>query len=343
MGRLISVDHLVKTFPVPGTRKSVWAVNDVSFQIEPGETLALVGESGSGKTTVGRCLVRLVDPTAGRVDFLGQDLSTLSGRELRRTRAKIRIVFQDPFESLNPRATIEYALHEPLRAMGVDEGERKVKVSKLMDQTGIDPRQLQKYPHELSGGQLQAIGVARAMATDPVFIVLDEPTSLLDPSVRGDTIALLMQLQRDTGVSYLFISHDLTTARHISQKVAVMYLGKIVETAATEEIFQNPAHPYTKALLSSVLYPDPRHQMRVIPLPGEIPSPIDLPSGCFLHSRCPIAIPSCRVLDPELVARTPNHMVACIRTAPLPHQIVEPGQVVGDLEAAILGAPSLAT
>lgn len=286
MPTLVNVDHLVKVFPVPGEKKSIWAVNDVSFSIGVGETLALVGESGSGKTTVGRCLVGLTEPSDGTVSFKGRHISS-KGRVDRELRTHIRVVFQDPFASLNPRRTVEFALDEPLAIIGMSAAERRRRISVVLEATGLDDSVLKRYPYELSGGRLQAIGVARAMATDPEFIVLDEPTSMLDPSIRADIINLLIRLQRDMDVSYLFISHDLTTARYISQKVAVMYLGKIVEMATTEELFGNPVHPYSRALLGSVLTPDPNQVRETSSLKGRfLRQSISLPDAfCIRVAR----------------------------------------------------------
>lgn len=329
MDSLITVNQLVKRFSVPGSRASVWAVNDVSFTLERGETLGLVGESGSGKTTVGRCLLRLVAPTSGEIYFLGHNIAKMRRRAFRFLRSKIQIVFQEPYDAVNPRMTIGDTLREPLR-LGRQHTTREQmrRVRELAEEVYLEVDDLARYPHELSAGQLQRIGVARAMATKPEVIVLDEPTSLLDTSVRADIIALLMKLQQDTGVAFLFISHDLTAVQHISHRVAVMYLGKIVEAGPTDEIFRSPLHPYTRALLSAVLVADPDRKRAPYSLQGEIPSPINLPSGCFLHGRCPLAITACSRISPELVRAREGHSVACIRVAPLPEQIVEEGQLI---------------
>lgn len=324
MGALLSVDRLVMKFPIPSSKKFVWAVNDVCFTVGRGETVGLVGESGSGKTTVGRCIVRLVEPTSGRVVFDGKDVTRMKQKDFRSVRARAQIVFQEPYDSMDPRMTIGNIIREPLRMLGkLRTVEQMNRVMNLLGQVYLDEQDVGKYPHELSAGQLQRVGIARAMATNPELIVLDEPTSLLDPSVRAEIIELLMTLQERTGVSYVFISHDLMTVRHISHRVAVMYLGKIVEMGTTEQIFQNPSHPYSKALLSAVLYPKPNKERLPYSLKGEIPSPIDLPSGCFLHSRCPIAIDTCSRITPELVDVGDGHCVSCIRVAPSPGQVLE--------------------
>lgn len=330
MASLLRVEGLVKRFPAPGGgRASIQAVSDVSFELERGETLGLVGESGSGKTTVGRCLLRLVEPTSGRISFLGEDIARMSARRFRSLRAKIQIVFQEPHESLDPRMTIADAIGEPLRLVnGMTRGERIARVIEVARTVYIQNRDLVKYPHELSGGQVQRAGIARAMVTKPEVIVLDEPTSLLDASVRADITELLVDLQKMTDVSYLFVSHDLTMVEHISHRVAVMYLGKIVETGSTKQIFETPRHPYTRSLLSSVLIADPTRAHTPAPLVGEIPSPINLPTGCFLHKRCPIAIDACSRVTPELVDVGQGHSVSCIRVAPLPSQVVQPEQLV---------------
>jgi oligopeptide/dipeptide ABC transporter ATP-binding protein len=320
----LTVTHLSKQFPAPGgIRGSVRAVNDVSFTLRKGETLGLVGESGSGKTTVGRCVMRLAEPSSGHILFHGEEITRMKARPLRNLRARIQIVFQEPYDSFDPRLTIADAIAEPLKLIKrlgwVERLKRVVEVARL---TYIEEHDLRKYPHELSAGQLQRAGIARAMVTEPELIVLDEPTSLLDASVRADIIDLLTDLQRRTGVSYIIISHDLTAVEHISHKVAVMYLGQIVESGTARQVFEAALHPYTRSLLSAVLVPDPRAEQVRAPLVGEIPSPIDLPSGCFLHQRCPIAIDACSRMEPELVGVGGGHFVRCIRIAPLPSQVL---------------------
>jgi oligopeptide/dipeptide ABC transporter ATP-binding protein len=291
-------------------------VNGVSFTVGEGETLGLVGESGSGKTTVGRCILGLLRPTSGTVTFEGRDLADFRGRQ-RSLRAKVQIVFQEPYDALDPRRPVGEAVKEPLRLLRhLSEVDRVRRVVEVATSLGVDPDDLARYPHELSAGLLQRIGIARAMVTEPRLIVLDEPTSLLDASARADIIELLMQLQRSTGVAYVFISHDLTAVRHISHEVAVMYLGQIVERGPSDRIFSDPLHPYSGSLLSAVLSPDPHAARSPLVLKGEIPSPINLPSGCFLHSRCPIAIDACSRVAPRLVATGDAREVRCIRVAP---------------------------
>ena len=330
MAPVLEVEGLVKRFPAPGGGRSwIQAVSDVSFELKKGETLGLVGESGSGKTTVGRCLLRLVDPTSGRILFQGGDIARMSARRFRPLRAKIQMVFQEPHESLDPRMTIADAIGEPLRLM--NHMSRAQQIKRIVEAARVvylQDKELAKYPHELSGGQVQRAGIARAMATEPEVIVLDEPTSLLDASVRADITELLVDLQRKTDVTYLFISHDLTTVEHISHRVAVMYLGKVVEIGSTKQIFETPRHPYSRSLLSSVLIPDPTREHTPAPLVGEIPSPINLPTGCSLHKRCPIAIDACSGVTPQLVDVGNRHFVSCIRVAPLPSQIVQSRQLV---------------
>jgi oligopeptide/dipeptide ABC transporter ATP-binding protein len=327
---LLQVESLAKQYSVPRSRLVLRAVNGVSFAIEEGETLALVGESGSGKTTVGRCILRLVEPDAGDIRFSGQDITRMRGRQLRRLRAKMQIVFQEPYDSVNPRMKIDRIIAEPLRNLAdMSPREHRARVREVAALVSLDRESLQRYPHELSAGALQRACIARALATDPAFIVLDEPTSLLDLGSRSSIIRLLSTLQDRIGVAYLFISHDLATVRHVSHRVAVMYLGKVVETGATEQIFAKAQHPYTRSLLASILEPTPGAPPPAIRLRGEISSPIDLPTGCSLHPRCPLAIGSCSVVTPELEDIEEEHLVSCIRVAPREGQIVEEGQVVG--------------
>jgi oligopeptide/dipeptide ABC transporter ATP-binding protein len=319
---LLRVSHLVKTFPAPRSRGRVWAVNDVSFSVSEGETLGLVGESGSGKTTVGRCILGLLRPTSGTVMFEGRDLADFRGKR-RSLRAKVQIVFQEPYDALDPRRPVGEAIKEPLRLFrNLSEVGRVRRVMEVATSLGVNAADLARFPHELSAGLLQRIGIARAMVTEPRLIVLDEPTSLLDASARSEIIELLMELQRSTGVAYMFISHDLTAVRHISHKVAVMYLGKIAEQGSAEQIFANPLHPYSGSLLSAVLSPDPRAERSPLVLKGEIPSPINLPAGCFLHSRCPIAIDACSSIEPGLVDIGDGHEVSCIKVAPSESDLV---------------------
>jgi oligopeptide/dipeptide ABC transporter ATP-binding protein len=310
---VLAVQALVKHFPV-GHGRAVKAVNGVSFQIERGEALALVGESGSGKTTVGRCVLRLIEPTSGAIAFRGDDILTMTPEQFRGRRRHLQLVFQEPYDSLNPRMPIGRILDEPLMLAGRGSpAARLSRVQDLLDMVGLGRSFIALYPHQLSGGEQQRVGIARAIATDPDLVVLDEPTSALDVSVRAEILDLLVDLQARLGFAYLFISHDLTAVRRVCQRVAVMYLGRIVETGRTDEIFERPLHPYTRALLSSVLYPDPAREQARFLLTGEIPSPIDLPPGCPLYARCPWSRPECDLSVPPLEALLPDRHVACFR------------------------------
>lgn len=325
---LLEVHGLVKHFPL-GRRRTVKAVNGVTFQVDRGEALALVGESGSGKTTVGRCVLKLVEPTAGRVIFLGEDVTAWSQERFRRLRPHIQLVFQEPYDSLNPRMRIGRILEEPLRLAGrAGPAERQARVRALLAMVGLDEGFLDLYPHQLSGGEQQRVGIARAIATEPDLVVLDEPTSALDVSVRAEILDLLADLRERLGLAYLFISHDLTAVRRVCQRVAIMYLGRIVETGPTEEIFARPLHPYSRALLSSVLYPDPGRAPARFPLRGEIPSPITLPPGCHLAPRCPWAEPACEAAAPPLAPLLPGRWVACFRAAEM-NGFAAPAPAVG--------------
>jgi oligopeptide/dipeptide ABC transporter ATP-binding protein len=311
---LVSVRNLVKHFPVDGSDDVVQAVDDVSFDIVQGETLGLVGESGCGKSTVGRCLLRLIEPTAGTVIFNGQEIFGLSARELRSSRREMQIIFQDPYASLNPRLSIRSIVSEPLKIHGVgSKSEQNERVADLLARVGLDPKYADRYPHEFSGGQRQRIGIARALALDPKLIVCDEPVSALDVSVQAQVVNLLQDLQQELGLTYLFISHGLAVVEHISDRVAVMYLGKIVEVCDSVELYESPTHPYTKALLSAIPIPDPKMKRERIVLTGDVPTPIDPPSGCRFRTRCPIAIDECAAVVPELRETSPGHFTACIR------------------------------
>jgi oligopeptide/dipeptide ABC transporter ATP-binding protein len=317
---LIAANGLSKHFPVRNSTKVVQAVSDVTLEIRPGETLGLVGESGSGKTTVGRCLVRLADTTAGHIVYHGRDLERLSGGELRQARAKLQIVLQDPFDSLNPRWTVAELLGEPFRIHTKLHGAaRRQRAADLLAVVDLDRDLLDRKPKGLGAGAMQRLNIARALATGPDFIVLDEPTSVLSPSAIVSLVALLRRIQREMGVSYLFISHDLTTVRYLCHRVAVMYLGQIVEAGTVEQVFAQPRHPYARALLSAHLGPDPARRRVDRPneeqLQGEIPSPIDLPAGCYLASRCPHVLPRCRQEPQNLTPLDDGRTVRCWRVA----------------------------
>lgn len=311
---IVRAQKLTKHFEVEGTSDVVRAVDRVSFEIYEGETLGLVGESGCGKTTVGRCLLRLQEPTSGEIYFDGRDITQLGDAEMRGLRRQMQIIFQDPFASLNPRMNVLAIVSEPLKIHGVSDKEKQERrVAELLERVGLDSKCMPRYPHEFSGGQRQRIGIARALALNPKLIVCDEPVSALDVSVQAQVVNLLQDLQAEYGLTYLFISHGLAVVEHISTRVAVMYLGKIVEIAEAGELYKNPLHPYTQALLSAIPVPEPGRKRERIILKGDVPTPINPPSGCRFRTRCPIAIAECAEVEPELRELAPGHWGACIR------------------------------
>ena len=309
---LVEIIDLKKHFPVPH-KQVVRAVDGVSFTINRGETLGLVGESGCGKTTVGRCILRLIEPTSGEIRFDGRGLLNLDRGEMRALRRRMQIIFQDPYSSLNPRMKVGSIISEPLEIHRVgDRRERKDRVAELLRVVGLDPDYANRYPHQFSGGQRQRIGIARALALNPDFIVADEPVSALDVSVQAQVVNLMQDLQERFGLTYLFISHGLAVVKHISTRVGVMYLGKLVELAPAHEIYANPLHPYTQALLRAIPISDPEAKRRAAQrLGGDVPNPIEPPSGCRFHTRCPHTIDRCCAEEPELVEVSPGHFVSC--------------------------------
>jgi oligopeptide/dipeptide ABC transporter ATP-binding protein len=314
---LLSVRGLTKHFPATGG-KHVKAVDGISFDLAAGETLALVGESGCGKSTTGRMLLRLTEPTSGTIDFDGANLLTLGRRALRQRRRELQIVFQDPYSSLSPRMRVEDIIAEPLDVHGLHRTTRRDRVIELLRLVGLDEIHLRRYPLEFSGGQRQRVAIARALAPEPRLIVADEPVSALDVSIQSQVVNLLQDLQETLGVAYVFISHDLAVVRHIANRVAVMYLGRLVEIGSTDALFDAPHHPYTQALLSSAPVPNPERRRSRIVLQGDVPSPANVPSGCHFHPRCPIAKPVCREAVPELKETRPGHAAACHFATPFP-------------------------
>jgi oligopeptide transport system ATP-binding protein len=314
---LLEVKHLKKHFPIKGgvfskTIGYVYAVDDVNFTLSKGETLGLVGESGCGKSTTGRTILRLIEPTDGAIYFEGQDIITLDKSAMRALRREMQIIFQDPYASLNPRMTVGSIIGEPLEIHKIAKGSEKAeRVASLLQKVGLRAEDMRKYPHEFSGGQRQRIGIARALALNPKLIVCDEPVSALDVSIQAQVINLLEDLQAEFGLSYLFIAHNLNVVEHISDRVAVMYLGEIVELASDEELYKNPQHPYTEALLSAVPIPDPTVKKKRIILEGDVPSPINPPKGCHFHTRCMYKEKICEEVEPEFKDIGGGHWVAC--------------------------------
>ncbi|AJK86403.1 MULTISPECIES: ABC transporter ATP-binding protein [Lysinibacillus] len=314
---LLKVDGLKKYFPI---RKGVLntqtgdvkAVDDVSFEVFEGETLGIVGESGCGKSTTGRLLMRLLEPTEGNIEFAGKMISELSNNEMRKARRDIQMIFQDPYASLNPRHNIGKILEEPLIVHGIGNAkERKQKVLELLEIVGLNEYHIKRYPHQFSGGQRQRIGIARALMTNPRLLIADEPVSALDVSIQAQVLNLLQKLQKDLKLTYIFISHDLGVVRHISNRVGVMYLGKLVELTASEDLYAEPLHPYTQALLSSVPVPDPTFEREQMIITGDIPSASNPPSGCTFHTRCPFKMEQCSQVVPKMQEVKPGHYVAC--------------------------------
>ncbi len=320
---LLEVEGLAKHYPLRAgllsrSKGAVRAVDGVSFRVFAGETLALVGESGCGKSTTARLALRLIEPTAGVVRFEGRDITALHGGPLRALRRRMQIVFQDPYASLNPRMTVGAILEEPLVVHGIGDGAaRRARVAELLGLVGLAPYHAARYPHEFSGGQRQRIGIARALAVEPALVVLDEPVSALDVSIQAQVVNLLGDLQARLGLAYLFIAHDLAVVKHVADRVAVMYLGRIVETGPKERVFANPRHPYTRLLLSAIPRPDPHRRLARQAAQGDLPSPASVPAGCRFHTRCPFVVDRCRVEDPALMAVEAEHLSACHRAQEL--------------------------
>ena len=321
-GNLLEVRGLKKHFPI---RRGVFsrvsgyvrAVDGVDLTLRRGETLGLVGESGSGKTTTGRCILRLMEPTAGSVRFDGVDLLSLPHAEMRKMRREMQVIFQDPYGSLNPRMKVGSIVGEPLAIHRIAKGsEREDRVVDLLRRVGLDPSAMKRYPHEFSGGQRQRIGIARALALKPKLVICDEPVSALDVSIQAQVVNLLMDLQEEFSLTYLFIAHDLSVVEHISDRVAVMYLGKIVEVADAETLYRDPQHPYTRALLSAIPVADPDSRSQRVPLKGDLPSPASPPSGCAFHPRCPVAVDRCSRVEPSLADLGGGHRASCLLVQP---------------------------
>ena len=310
MAPILEVKDLKKYFSTP--RGMLHAVDGVTFSIEKGKTLGIVGESGCGKSTTGRCILRLIEPTEGTIVFNGKDIGTLKKEELRRARKDMQIIFQDPFSSLDPRRTVRETILEPIRLNNLikDKDKREERVLELMEEVGLAERFADSYPHQLDGGRRQRVGIARALAVDPKLIVCDEPVSALDVSIQAQILNLLKELQERLELTYIFITHDLAVVNHFSDDIAVMYLGRLVEKAPTEELFENPLHPYTKALLSAIPVPEVEQPEQII-IRGEVTSPINLPDACRFHKRCDVACPLAENGEPPLVEVRPNHFVAC--------------------------------
>ncbi|MEH7375168.1 MULTISPECIES: ABC transporter ATP-binding protein [Bacillaceae] len=314
---LLKVDHLKQYFPVKSEsifkpKAFVKAVDDISFHLYEGETLSIVGESGCGKSTTGRAILRLDEPTDGNVYYSGKDILSLNNKEMRKLRGDLQVIFQDPFASLNPRQTVKHILNEAMAIQNVVEKPKRMeRMLELLGYVGLPQEALDRYPHEFSGGQRQRIGIARALAVDPKLIICDEAVSALDVSIQAQILNLLKKLQNQFQLTFLFISHDLSVVRHISDRVMVMYLGKIVEIADKKELFDSPLHPYTKALLSSIPVPNPVLKRERVILKGDVPSPIDPPSGCRFHTRCPFATEKCKLEEPALRELAENHFVSC--------------------------------
>ena len=314
---LVEVNHLVKYFPVHAgllqrVVNQVKAVDDVSFVVKKGETLGLVGESGCGKTTVGRSMLRLIEPTSGSVRFEGKDVLALKGRDLKAVRRDMQIIFQDPYASLDPRVPIGESIMEGLHIHRLGTPRERVDIMiETLKKVGLEDYHARRYPHEFSGGQRQRIGIARALALRPSFIICDEPVSALDVSIQSQVLNILKDLQSEFGLTYLFIAHNLSVVEHVSNRVAVMYLGKMVELTTREELFRNPLHPYTKALMSAIPVPNPRLKRQRTILKGDVPSPLNPPKGCRFHPRCPVAIEKCSQEEPQFKELSPDHWVAC--------------------------------